>query len=76
MKKLAIVMIAIAGLLSGCVAYDFANRDGHSYRGDGTYSHAYSGPSSTGGTNYMDGRPYSGDRDRDGVPITARIGLR
>ena len=73
MKKLAIVMIAIGVLLSGCVAYDFANRDGHSYRGDGTYSRAYSGANSTEGTNYVDGRPYSADRDRDGIPITARI---
>jgi hypothetical protein len=41
MKKLAVLLIAIGGLLSGCVAYEVPNRDG---------------------------RAYSGDRDRDGVP--------
>jgi len=47
MKKLAIVMIAIGVLLSGCVAYDFANRDGHSYQGDGTHSRDRYDPNDT-----------------------------
>ena len=34
MKKLAILLIAIGGVLSGCVAYEVPNRDGGVYRGD------------------------------------------
>lgn len=33
MKKLAVLLIAIGSLLSGCVVYDSPNRDG-GYRGD------------------------------------------
>ena len=34
MKKLAILLIAIGGLLSGCVGYEGPYRDGGVYRGD------------------------------------------
>ena len=35
MKKTAVLLIAIASLLSGCVVYDTPYRDGGGYRGDG-----------------------------------------
>jgi hypothetical protein len=34
MNKLAIVLIAVGGLLSGCVAYEDSGRDRGVYRGD------------------------------------------
>ena len=35
MKKLAVVLIAIGGVLSGCVAYEpVHHRGGYEYRGD------------------------------------------
>jgi hypothetical protein len=34
MKKLAVLLIAITSLLSGCVVYDPAYRDGDRHRGD------------------------------------------
>ena len=46
------VLIAIGGLLSGCVAYDVPNRDGGPYHGD----------------RNRDGMPDRADHDRDGVP--------
>lgn len=52
MKKLAIVLIAIGGLLSGCVAYEVPYREGGVHHAD---------RDRTGGTD-------RGDRDRDGVP--------
>lgn len=51
MKKLAVLLIAIASLLSGCVVYD---RD---YRNGGGYSRDRDGGSSRG----------DHDRDHDGV---------
>jgi len=60
MKKLATALIAIGGLLSGCVAYDYPNRDGGTYYRDGAYYR-------DGGTYYRDGGTYDRDRDRDGV---------
>jgi hypothetical protein len=54
MKKLALVLIAIGGLLSGCLAYEVPSRDGGVYRGD---------RGSDGGADRVDR-----DRDRDGVP--------
>lgn len=54
MKKLAILLIAIGGLLSGCVAYEVPNRDGGVYRGDRDR-----------GRDHDRDRV---DRDRDGVP--------
>lgn len=53
MKKLAVLLIAISSLLSGCIVYDGPNRGG-GYRGDHGNQ---SGPG-----------PGPGDRDRDGVP--------
>jgi len=55
MKKLAISLIAIGGLLSGCVAYEVPNRDGGAYQGrdrDGMHDRA----------------DRDRDRDGDGVP--------
>lgn len=52
MKKLAVLSIVIASLLSGCVVYDPAYRDGRQ-RGD-----------HDGSWN----RDHGHDRDRDGVP--------
>jgi hypothetical protein len=52
MKKYFVVLIALGGLLSGCVGYEDSNRS--QYR-DGT------------GYRYnSDGTPYRYDRDRDG----------
>ena len=34
MKKLAMLLIAIGALLSGCVAYEVPNREGGAYHGD------------------------------------------
>lgn len=34
MKKLAVILAALAGLLSGCVVYDDRNRNDGRYRGD------------------------------------------
>ncbi|HAL38480.1 MAG TPA: hypothetical protein DCP03_10325 [Polaromonas sp.] len=55
MKKLAILLIAIGGLLSGCVAYEVPNRDGGVYRGDRDRDRDRD-------------RVDRVDRDRDGVP--------
>lgn len=55
MKKLSVLLIAIGGLLSGCVAYEVPYRDGGAYYRDGS-------------TYYRDGGTYERDRDRDGVP--------
>jgi len=56
MKKLAILLIAIGGLLSGCVAYEVPYRDGGVHHAD----------------RDRDGVPDRAnrdrDRDRDGVP--------
>jgi hypothetical protein len=58
MKKLAILMIAITGLLSGCVVYD-------PHRGP-----YHDGPGAYRGDRDGDGIPNRVDRDRDndGVP--------
>ena len=56
MKKLALLLIAIGSLLSGCVAYDAPYRDGAVYRGD----------------RDRDGVPNRMDRDRDGDGVTNR----
>lgn len=52
MNKLAILLIAIGGMLSGCVAYEGPYRDGGVHRGD----------------RDRGGVPDRVDRDRDGVP--------
>jgi hypothetical protein len=60
MKKLAVVLIAIGGLLSGCVAYE---RD-HDYRGDRDRVYR--------GDRDRDGVPNRVDRDRDGDGVPNR----
>lgn len=52
MKKLAIVLVAIGGLLSGCVAYEVPYGEGGIHHAD---------RDRTGSSD-------RGDRDRDGVP--------
>jgi len=54
MNKLAILLIAIGSLLSGCVAYEGSYRDDGVYRGDR-------------GRDRVPDR-VDRDRDRDGVP--------
>lgn len=54
MKITAVLLIAIASLLSGCVVYDTPYRDGGGHHGDG---------GNRGGPP-----PPRADHDRDGVP--------
>jgi hypothetical protein len=54
MKKLALLLIAIGGLLSGCVAYEVQGRDGGVHHADRDRD----------GVSDRADR----DRDRDGVP--------
>ena len=70
MKTIAIFLIAIGGLLSGCVAYEVPYRDGGgvSHRDydrdrDGVPNRAYRDRDRDGVPNRMDR-----DRDGDGVP--------
>ena len=56
MKKLVILLIAIAGLLSGCVAYEVPIRDGGARHAD----------------RDRDGVPDRVDRDRDGDGVSNR----
>jgi hypothetical protein len=58
MKKLAVLLIAIGGLLSGCIAYEVPhrNREGIAHRGD----------------RDRDGVPNRADRDRDGDGVPNR----
>ena len=56
MKKLAILLIAIGGLLSGCVAYETPNRSAAARQGDMD----------------RDGVPNRVDRDRDGDGVPNR----
>lgn len=58
MKKLAVLLIAVASLLTGCVVYDTPYRDGGGQR-----QNRDNGP----GRGEHD-RDRSHDRDRDGVP--------
>lgn len=63
MKKLAVLLIAVASLLSGCVVYDSPNRDGR-HRGDRDGP-----PHRVDRDRDRDGdRDRDRDRDRDGVP--------
>lgn len=62
MKKLAVLMIAVAALTSGCVVYDDSYR-GHGPRHDGG---AYRGDRDG------DGVPNRVDRDRDGDGVSNR----
>jgi hypothetical protein len=52
MKKLAVVLIAIGGLLSGCIAYEVPARDSRAHHRDRDRD--------------RDGVPDRADRDRDG----------
>jgi hypothetical protein len=56
MKMLAILLIVIGGLLSGCVAYEVPNRDRGAYDRD----------------RDRDGVPSRVDRDRDGDRVPNR----
>ncbi len=56
MKKLAIALIAIGGLMSGCVAYEVPNRNAGIHQGD----------------RDRDGVPNRVDRDRDGDGVANR----
>jgi hypothetical protein len=58
MKTLAVVLIAIGGLLSGCIAYEVPNRDGGVSHRDRDRDH--------------DGVPNRADRDRDGDGVPNR----
>lgn len=58
MNKLAMLLIAIAGLASGCVAYDAPYRDGRQVRGERDRD--------------RDGIPNRADRDRDGDGVGNR----
>jgi hypothetical protein len=60
MKKLAVVLIAVGGLLSGCVAYDPGYGGGYGYRGD----------------RDRDGVHNRADRDRDGDGVRNRYDRR
>jgi hypothetical protein len=56
MKKLAIALIAIGALVSGCVAYEVPSRNAGVYQGD----------------RDRDGIPNRADRDRDGDGVANR----
>ncbi len=56
MKKLALLLLAVAGLLSGCVAYEVPRGDGRTHQGD----------------RDRDGVPNRIDRDRDGDGVPNR----
>ena len=64
MKKLAVILIGISALLSGCVAYETPYRDGAQYRGDREGDYRYRGDRDRDGVSNRVDR----DRDRDGVP--------
>jgi len=56
MKKLAIALLAVSGLLSGCIAYEEPRRSTGVYQGD----------------RDRDGIPNRVDRDRDGDGVPNR----
>lgn len=58
MKRLAILLIAIGSLLSGCVAYEVQGRDAGRYHADRDRD--------------RDGVPDRMDRDRDGDGVSNR----
>lgn len=64
MKKLAVLLITIGGLLSGCVAYDDGYRERTQYRGDRDRDYR--------GDRDRDGVPNRVDRDRDGDGVRNR----
>ena len=56
MKRLAILLTALCGLLSGCIAYEVPNRGGVAYHGD----------------RDREGMRDRSDRDRDGDGVPNR----
>jgi hypothetical protein len=58
MKKLAVMLIAVGGLLSGCLYHDPVHRDGREYRGERDRD--------------RDGVANRVDRDRDGDGVRNR----
>lgn len=58
MKKLAIALLAVGGLLSGCIAYEEPRRNPGVYQGQGDRD--------------RDGIPNRADRDRDGDGVPNR----
>ena len=64
MKKLAILLITVGGLLSGCVAYEDPYRERPAYRGDRDRDYR--------GDRDRDGVPNRVDRDRDGDGVRNR----
>ena len=60
MKKFALLLVAIGGLLSGCVAYEAPYRDSGVYRGE------------RGRDRDRDGVPDRMERDRDGDGVPNR----
>ena len=58
MRKLVILLIAIGGLLSGCVAYEVQGRDGGAHHADRAHD--------------RDRVPNRADRDRDGDGVSNR----
>jgi hypothetical protein len=63
MKKLALMLIAVSALLSGCVAYE-TPRDDRDYRADRDRGYR--------GDRDRDGVPNRVDRDRDGDGVPNR----
>jgi hypothetical protein len=68
MTKLALALVALAGLMSACVYDEGPRRD---YRGDGYYNRDY-----RGGDRDRDGIPNRADRDRDGDGVPNRADRR
>jgi hypothetical protein len=62
MKKLTPCLLAVAGTLAGCVAYDVPYRDGRAYQGERSYER----------DRDRDGVPDRADRDRDGDGVRNR----
>ncbi len=60
MKKIAVLLIAVASLLTGCVVYDRPYRDGGGQR-----QNRDNGPNRS---DHDRDRDRNHDRDRDGVP--------
>jgi len=69
MKKLALLMMAVGGLLSACVAYEVPVHDRGEYSRD-------RGEHSRVRDQDRDGVPDSRDRDRDGDGVRNREDMR
>ena len=73
MKKLAILLIAIGGLLSGCVAYEVPNRGAVVHHSDRDRDGV---PDRVDRDRDRDGVPNRMDRDRDGDGVPNRQDAR